>query len=162
MNPTSGNSSLPNSFKTCCLSKFCKKNIFISHSSENKEIAEVPSEATSHIPQDEEILDTEEALLDVSRDFLIYAAKAFSEESGLDRLLEHINSSIIDETKADGGAILLLDDFDDVIGVKAFKGTFPPPYCIPADIPHKIVRVETNFRFAQFGLDDNILKYSFL
>ena len=106
--------------------------------------------------QDEEMLDTEEALLDVSRDFLIHAAKAFSEDSGLDRLLEYINSSIIDQTKADGGAILLLDDFDDVIGVKSFKGQFPPPYCIPADIPHKIVRVETNFRFAQFGLDDNI------
>jgi sigma-B regulation protein RsbU (phosphoserine phosphatase) len=120
------------------------------------EEASAESELEVSEEKDEEMLDTEEALLDVSRDFLIHAAKAFSEESGLDRLLEHINSSIIDETKADGGAILLLDDFDDVIGVKAFKGTFPPPYCIPADIPHKIVRVETNFRFAQFGLEDNI------
>ncbi len=118
---------------------------------------DVPEEAEVEIAENnEDMLDTEEALLDVSRDFLIHAAKAFSEDSGLDRLLEYINSSIIDQTKADGGAILLLDDFDDVIGVKSFKGQFPPPYCIPADIPHKIVRVETNFRFAQFGLDDNI------
>ena len=108
------------------------------------------------VAESNEMLDTEEALLDVSRDFLIHAAKAFSEDSGLDRLLEHINESIIAETKADGGAILLLDDFDDIIAVKSFKGQFPPPYCIPADIPHKIVRVETNFRFAQFGLEDNI------
>ena len=120
------------------------------------EEASAESEIEVSEAQDEEMLDTEEALLDVSRDFLIHAAKAFSEDSGLDRLLEYINSSIIDQTKADGGAILLLDDFDDVIGVKSFKGQFPPPYCIPADIPHKIVRVETNFRFAQFGLDDNI------
>ena len=120
------------------------------------EEASTESEIEVAEAQDEEMLDTEEALLDVSRDFLIHAAKAFSEDSGLDRLLEYINSSIIDQTKADGGAILLLDDFDDVIGVKSFKGQFPPPYCIPADIPHKIVRVETNFRFAQFGLDDNI------
>lgn len=109
------------------------------------------SEATN-----EELLETDDSLLDVSRDFLIHAAKAFSEDSGLDKLLEYINASIIEETKADGGAILLLDDFDDIIAVKSFKGEFPPPYCIPADIPHKIVRVETNFRFAQFGLSDNI------
>lgn len=109
------------------------------------------SEATN-----EELLEIDDSLLDVSRDFLIHAAKAFSEDSGLDKLLEYINASIIEETKADGGAILLLDDFDDIIAVKSFKGEFPPPYCIPADIPHKIVRVETNFRFAQFGLSDNI------
>lgn len=115
------------------------------------EISADLSEATN-----EELLETDDSLLDVSRDFLIHAAKAFSEDSGLDKLLEYINASIIEETKADGGAILLLDDFDDIIAVKSFKGEFPPPYCIPADIPHKIVRVETNFRFAQFGLSDNI------
>ena len=115
------------------------------------EISADLSEATT-----EEVLETDDSLLDVSRDFLIHAAKAFSEDSGLDKLLEYINASIIEETKADGGAILLLDDFDDIIAVKSFKGEFPPPYCIPADIPHKIVRVETNFRFAQFGLSDNI------
>ena len=121
---------------------------------ENSTEAEISadlSEATN-----EELLETDDSLLDVSRDFLIHAAKAFSEDSGLDKLLEYINASIIEETKADGGAILLLDDFDDIIAVKSFKGEFPPPYCIPADIPHKIVRVETNFRFAQFGLSDNI------
>lgn len=115
------------------------------------EISADLSEATN-----EELLEIDDSLLDVSRDFLIHAAKAFSEDSGLDKLLEYINASIIEETKADGGAILLLDDFDDIIAVKSFKGEFPPPYCIPADIPHKIVRVETNFRFAQFGLSDNI------
>jgi len=98
----------------------------------------------------------EAALLDISRDFLIHAADAFSEETGLPRLLDFINTSIMREIKADGGAILLVDDFDDVITVKSFSGSFPPPYKLPPDIPHKIVRVETNFRFASFPLNENI------
>lgn len=106
--------------------------------------------------QTNDILNQTDKLLDVSRDFLIHAAEAFSEETGLTRLLDYINTSLIRETKADGGAILLLDDFEDIIAVKAFSGNFPPPYLLPADIPHKIVRVETNFRFAQFNLSDNI------
>jgi len=96
------------------------------------------------------------ALLEVSRDFLIHGAESFSEESGLPRLLDFINTSIIREIKADGGAILLVDDFDDVITVKSFSGSFFPPYQLPSDIPHKIVRVETNFRFASFPLNENI------
>ena len=96
------------------------------------------------------------SLLTTSHEFVVQASKAFSEESGLARLLDQINNGIIKETKADGGAILLVDDFDDVIAVKSFTGDFPPPYKLPDDVPHKIVRVETNFRFAQFSLDENI------
>ena len=96
------------------------------------------------------------SLLRTSHEFVVQSSKSFAEEAGLARLLDHINSGIIKETKADGGAILLVDDFEDVIAVKSFTGDFPPPYKLPDDVPHKIVRVETNFRFAQFGLDENI------
>lgn len=109
------------------------------------------------VAQELEKQEEEEALLlDISRDFLVHAADAFSEEAGLPRLLDFINISIMKETKADGGALLLVDDFDDVITVKSFSGSFPPPYELPSDIPHKIVRVETNFRFASFPLNENI------
>ena len=96
------------------------------------------------------------SLLTTSHEFVVQASEAFSEEAGLARLLDQINNGIIKETKADGGAILLVDDFDDVIAVKSYTGDFPPPYKLPDDVPHKIVRVETNFRFAQFSLDENI------
>ena len=46
----------------------------------------------------------------------------------------------------------LIDAFDDIIAVKSLIGSFPPPYELSADIPHKIIRVETNFRFASFPL----------
>lgn len=96
-------------------------------------------------------------LLNVTRSFILEAANTFSNtDNGLDTLLELINNSIMTETKADGAALLLVDDFEDIISVKAFNGDFPPPYEIPADIPHKIIRVSTNFRFAQFSLSNNI------
>lgn len=95
-------------------------------------------------------------LFDTGRDFVFQAAESFAEESGLSRFLEFVNNGMIRETKADGGAILLIDDFEDVIAVKAFAGDFPPPFKLPEDLPHKVVRVETTFRFAQFTLNENI------
>ena len=71
-------------------------------------------------------------------------------------LLDFINTTIISTVHADGGAVLLVDDFDDVIAVKSFSGDFPPPYKLPSDMPHKPVRVATNFKFASFPLHDNI------
>lgn len=95
-------------------------------------------------------------MIEAGRDFMIHAADAFSDDSGLNTLLDKINTTIIRETNADGGVILLLDDFDDVLAVKNLSGDFPPPYKLPEDLPHKIVRVETNFRFAQFPLNETI------
>lgn len=106
------------------------------------------------IPELEE--DTDLSLIDVSRDFMIQAAEALTEDDGMNKLLEFINTRLIENTAADGGAILLVDDFDDVITVKAFSGDFPPPYKLPQDLPHKIIRVETSFRFASFPLTENI------
>lgn len=95
-------------------------------------------------------------LVESGREFMIQAANAFSDESGLNKLLDHANNALIRETKADGGVVLLLDDFDDVLVVKTLVGDFPPPYKLPEDLPHKIVRVETNFRFSQFPLNETI------
>ena len=43
-----------------------------------------------------------------------------------------------------------------MLAVKSLVGKFPPPYKLPDDLPHKPLRVETNLRFAQFPLKDNI------
>ena len=84
------------------------------------------------------------------------SAEAFADEDGMSLLLNHINKTIRDEIKADGGAILLIDDFEDIIAVKSFDGDFPPPYKLPSDMPHKPIRVATSFKFATFPLRDNI------
>ncbi|MBO7484605.1 MAG: SpoIIE family protein phosphatase [Spirochaetaceae bacterium] len=95
-------------------------------------------------------------LLETSRDFLISLSSCFTEKEGLLQLLDKVNESVIKETAADGGVILLIDEFEDLISVKNLKGTFPPPYKLDPNLPHKIARVETNFRFAQFPLNETI------
>ncbi len=98
----------------------------------------------------------EAEIVSLGRDFMIEASEAFSDSDGLSRLLSSINKSVIKTVQADGGAILLVDEFDDIITVKSFEGTFPPPYQLPQDLPHKIARIETSFRFAQFPLGETI------
>ena len=96
------------------------------------------------------------ALMSISRDFAVRASQSFSEEKGLTSLLEYVNKTLKSKTGADGAAILLVDDFEDVIAVKAFEGDFPPPYKLPDDMPHKPVRIATNFKFASFPFHDNV------
>ena len=93
----------------------------------------------------------------LGRKYFIHAAECFSDESNIEKLVEYINKSLIEQTNADGGIILLLDDFDDVLTVKSFEGDFPPPYKLPDDLPHKELRVKSNMRYARLNLNDNIL-----
>lgn len=95
-------------------------------------------------------------MLDISQQFMIKAAECFNADSNMNPLLDFVNTTIKDNIQADGGAILMVDDFEDVIAVKSFDGDFPPPYKLPPDMPHKPVRVATNFKFANFGFKDNL------
>ncbi|MCM1320498.1 MAG: SpoIIE family protein phosphatase [Bacteroides sp.] len=121
-----------------------------------KELPPETAEQTDSSPQEAVISGAELSLIDICRDFMIHAASSFSEEKELSKLLDYMNKSMISTIHADGGAILLVDDFEDILAVKTFSGTFPPPYKLPADLPHKVIRVETNFRFAQFPLSETI------
>lgn len=98
----------------------------------------------------------ESRVLQLSYEFSSKATECFSDKNGLSLLLDHVNKTIRDEVQADGGAILLVDDFEDLITVKSFDGDFPPPYKLPSDMPHKPIRVVTNFKFASFPLRENI------
>ncbi|MBR1715241.1 MAG: SpoIIE family protein phosphatase [Treponema sp.] len=112
----------------------------------------------------QEIKPEEVSLLDKGREFISIAANTFLEvkesgdsaKGGEQALLDSINKACMEVTGADGGAVLLVDEFDDVISVKSFMGDFPPPYKLPEDLPHKQIRVSTSFKYAQFPLRDNI------
>lgn len=117
------------------------------------------------IEKQEEIHDTSEGdsdfatamrFLETGKDFTIVASEALTQNADLMSLLDKVNESLIRETQAHGGVILLVDGFEDVLAVKALAGDFPPPYGLPEDLPHKAIRVETNFRFAQFPLNETI------
>ena len=98
----------------------------------------------------------DDPLIAIGQDFLAHVAESLTEEVNLVRLLDFINQTMIENTQADGGVVFLTDDFEDIITVKSFIGKFPPPYKIPQDLPHKPVRVETNFRYVQFNLGDTV------
>lgn len=116
--------------------------------------AEVQQQAVEK--QKTELTEDDKKFLNISRNFLEQATHTYSDENGSSVLLDYISKTIRDEVKADGSAILMVDDFDDVITVKSFEGDFPPPYKLPSDMPHKPVRVATNFKFASFPLRDNL------
>ena len=96
------------------------------------------------------------SLLEAGKNFTLIASEALAKNADLGPLLDSINASLIFETQAHGGAILLVDGFEDVLAVKSLAGDFPPPYRLPDDLPHKVIRVETNFRFSQFPLTETI------
>ncbi|HZK19697.1 MAG TPA: SpoIIE family protein phosphatase [Treponemataceae bacterium] len=111
-------------------------------------------ETTDFLEEDEE-----NTLYESCNAIMNNATKAFSDSDGLEKILDYVNSVLQKETNADGCAILTLDDFDDVLNVKSYKGDFPPPYKIPENIPHKPIRVQTNFKHAVFPLEGNIFAY---
>ncbi len=104
----------------------------------------------------EEIKPEEVNLIERGHAFVTLASESFGKKEGLQTLLDCINKTCIDITGSDGGAVLMVDDFEDSINVKSFMGNFPPPYTLPEELPHKELRVSTSFKFASFPLRDNI------
>lgn len=95
-------------------------------------------------------------LLEVNKDLISKVSTFFSTNNSMESFLEYCNKMISEKIGADGGVILVADDYDNTLAVKSLTGSFPPPYKLPEDLPHKPLRVETNLRFAQFPLRDNI------
>lgn len=95
-------------------------------------------------------------VIETNKDLISKVSSFFSNDSSMEKFLEYCNDLLSQKVKSDGCVILIADDYDNTLAVKSFKGSFPPPYKLPDDLPHKPLRVETNLRFAQFPLEDNI------
>ena len=95
-------------------------------------------------------------LLNINKDLIFKLSTFFSSNNSLENFLEYCNNLVTEKVKADGCIFIIADDYDNTLSVKSFKGNFPPPYKLPEDLPHKPIRVETNLKFAQFPLTDNI------
>lgn len=95
-------------------------------------------------------------IIDVNQEMIGKAASFFTVEDSMEKFLDYCNSILTEKVQADGCIILMADDFDNLLTVRSFKGSFPPPYKLPDDLPHKPLRVETSMRFAQFPLQDNV------
>lgn len=103
-----------------------------------------------------EIEEKNQRLLEVNKDLVSQVSTFFSRDNSMESFLEYCNKMITEKVSADGCVILIADDYDNTLAVKSIAGSFPPPYKLPEDLPHKPIRVETNLRFASFPLKDNI------
>ncbi len=103
-----------------------------------------------------QIEEKNQKLINTNKDLISKLSTFFSSDNSMENFLEYCNDLLTQRVAADGCVILVADDYDNTLAVKSFKGSFPPPYKLPEDLPHKPIRVETNLRFAQFPLKDNI------
>ena len=127
---------------------------------EDEEEIEVEAEqqevVVNEIPAEEiNLVEKGQEFISIAANSLLAKQTENSDSKG-DLLLDSITKSCMEATGANGGAVLLVDEFDDVISVKSFMGDFPPPYRLPEDLPHKPLRVSTSFKYAQFPLRDNV------
>lgn len=90
-------------------------------------------------------------------DFMRTIGNAISEKVEIDRVLEFVAYSAVKDTSADAGAILLVDDFEDLLRVKAVCGNFPPPYQIPSKVMAKNDSIQKYLWSTPIKLGDTVL-----
>jgi len=95
-------------------------------------------------------------MMEMNRELIYKVSTFFSSEDSVDSFFEYCAKTLTERVKADGCVILIADDYDNTLAVKSLTGSFPPPYKLPEDLPHKPIRVETNLRFSQFPLKGNV------
>ncbi len=103
-----------------------------------------------------ELEEKHEKLLEVNKELISKVSTFFTNDNNMEGFLEYCNKLITEKVSADGCVILMADDYDNTLSVKSLTGNFPPCYKLPDDLPHKPIRVETNLRYAQFPLKENI------
>lgn len=95
-------------------------------------------------------------IIQTNNDLTSKVSSLFSSPNAMNDFLEYLDKSLIEAANADGCAILMLDNYENILSVKSLTGSFPPPYELPSDLPHKELRVSTSFKYAQFELNNNI------
>ncbi len=89
-------------------------------------------------------------------DFMKEVSKAMAEKVGMDKVLEHIITSTVKTTSADAGAILMIDEYEDILKVRAVSGFFPPLYSVPDIVKTAITRLEAYFKSTPIRLGETI------
>ena len=114
------------------------------------------SQESSHSDQDtvsaaliSELEEKHKRTLSVYNEFVNKVSNFFTNDNSMENFLEYCNGVLREKVSADGCIILIEDDYDQVLAVKSFVGSFPPPYKLPDEVPHKPLRVDANRRVVQ-------------
>ncbi|MBN2441515.1 MAG: SpoIIE family protein phosphatase, partial [Spirochaetales bacterium] len=91
-------------------------------------------------------------------EYMRVLCRAIAEKMGLDEVLTYIIESTVKTTSAEAGAILMVDEYDDILKVKAVSGFFPPLYAVPEIlIKQKISSLEAYFKSTPIRLGETLL-----
>lgn len=88
--------------------------------------------------------------------FLQTIGSAMKERSEIERVLDLSVKSIVENTSASSGAVFLIDEYDDVLTLKARHGYFPPPFPVPRAVRNKIGGVEKYLESTKIKLGETI------
>jgi phosphoserine phosphatase RsbU/P len=102
-------------------------------------------------------VDYYEESVDSLYDLLLSAGTAMRSESFLQDVVDNMIRTIVERTGADGGVLLLSDEFEETVSVRALYGDYPPPFKLPENLPKDPGRVESFVRHARFKLGEGIL-----
>jgi len=72
----------------------------------------------------------------------------------LQEVLDGLIGVSVERTGADGGIVLLTEEFEEVVAVRAMQGRFPPPYKLPESLPREEERVVSHLKHARFRLGE--------
>jgi len=98
-----------------------------------------------------------EESVDSLYDLLLAAGSAVRTEFSLQDVLDNTIRAVVERTSADGGILLLADEFEESVSVRAAYGSFPPPFKLPETLPRTRDRVESFVRHARFRLGEGLL-----
>jgi phosphoserine phosphatase RsbU/P len=102
-------------------------------------------------------VDYYEESIDSLYDLLLSTGTAMRSETFLQDVVDNMIRTVVERTGADGGALLLSDEFDETVSVRAVYGSYPPPFKLPENLPKSADRVESFVRHARFKLGEGLL-----
>jgi sigma-B regulation protein RsbU (phosphoserine phosphatase) len=95
--------------------------------------------------------------LDSLFEFMRNIGNAIAERIEMSKVLDYIVASAVKNSNGEAGAILLIDEFEDILAVKAVYGFFPPPYPVPKLVKTKLSGVQDYFQSTKLRLGQSIL-----
>ncbi len=102
-------------------------------------------------------VDYYEESVDSLYDLLLSTGTAMRSETFLQDVVDNMIRTVVDRTGADGGALLLADEFEETVSIRAICGAYPPPFKLPENLPKTQDRVVSFVRHARFKLGEGIL-----
>ncbi|HRY54119.1 MAG TPA: SpoIIE family protein phosphatase [Spirochaetia bacterium] len=97
-----------------------------------------------------------EESIDSLYDLLLAAGAATKPDFSLQDVLDNMARVLVERTGAEGAIVLLADEFEEAVAVRALHGSYPPPFKLPESLPRERERVAAFVRRSRWKLGEGI------